>query len=310
MLCENEDKQDVISLLIIEDDIDDFYIVKELLHKDPLARYDVLHTAQLGSAIKILGKRQIDLILLDLNIEDSEGLETLQRLSQQENEVPIVVLTGLNEEEIGKKAIQAGATDYLPKSHVSPYMLSRTIDYGIERHRLTSELKKRANEDSLTGLPNRSALYLHLASLTEQIERNGSTLAIAMVDLDGFKAVNDEHGHQCGDRLLRQVAQRLTKNLRKSDYVSRLAGDEFIVLIGNYKSDEELMNVLDKIRSQIEKPFNIELKESVVRVAVSISIGVVEWQAGYSVEQIISLADSQMYESKRLGKNRITRLEL
>ncbi len=300
----SEDRK--ISLLIVEDDIDDFYIVKELLQKDEHFDYEFFHTGKLESAIYLTTQRQVDVILLDLNIEDSEGLETLQKMIKTLPDTPIVVLTGLNEEQIGRTAIQNGATDYIPKAHATTYLLSRAITYGIDRNRLISEIKRQAEEDCLTGLPNRSSLFKHLETLIEQAKRNDSKLAMAMLDLDGFKSVNDKYGHLAGDKLLVEVARRLKQALRKSDYVARLAGDEFILLITNYNNHEELLSVLEKKRLSVAKPMLIDLPAENIEVKISCSIGVVEWSENKTIENLVSLADSQLYEGKRLGKDRVS----
>lgn len=295
-----------VSLLIVEDDVDDFYIVKELLQKDEHTNYEFFHTGKLHSAVYLSSQRKIDVILLDLNIEDSEGLDTLKKIIRELPDTPIVVLTGLNEEQVGRKAIQNGATDYIPKAHATTYLLSRAITYGIERNRLISEIKKRAEEDCLTGLPNRASLFKHLHTLIEQSKRSDTKLAMGMLDLDNFKKINDEHGHIVGDKLLIEVSNRLQSALRASDYLARLAGDEFIILITNYKNEEELLAVLEKKREAVAQPLEVELQSGKIEIKVSCSIGVVEWNNDCTIETFINLADSQLYEGKRMGKDRVS----
>ncbi len=300
------DIQQFIGLLVVEDDVDDFYLVKELLAYDHACKYSIHHATTLDKAFKTLGDFPVDLVLLDLNLEDSDGLPTLHRFLNHHPDVPVIVLTGLNEETVGRSAIKAGAADYLPKKQASTHSLSRSVAYALERHRLLLELKKRADEDPLTKLPNRSALYKKLDTLVEQSKRNASSLAFVMVDLDDFKGVNDQLGHRVGDELLIETSRRLREDLRRSDFVARLGGDEFVMLLTNYKHRDEISAVLEKKLELITKPYIIAIENKTHRIQVSASMGVVEWHSGLTTETLLTRADEQMYESKTAGKNQIT----
>lgn len=301
----NDDvEQAKISILLIEDDVDDFYIFRSMLAKNEDTSYEWHHALNLKSAFAIWEKTAIDVVLLDLNLGYIHGLDTLQAVIAHSPEAPIIVLTGINEKGVGKKAIQLGAADYLAKKQTTSEFLARSIAYAIERFNLVEELKRRADEDSLTGLANRSALFKKLNVLTEQCKRNSLPLAILMIDLDGFKAVNDEFGHQLGDELLQQVAQRLETKLRKSDIAARLGGDEFVVVLTNFESREQIKVIADKKLEGLRAPYL--LNDQKQTITISASIGVVEWTPEMSVQKLMTLADDHMYQSKKLGKDQVS----
>lgn len=157
-----------------------------------------------------------------------------------------------------------------------------------------------AYTDVLTGLPNRLALNAALERGISLAERQGSRLAVYFIDLDGFKQVNDEHGHQAGDLLLREVGRRLQGSLRRSDQVARISGDEFTVL-SFLTGDEEVGALADRLLAAFEAPF--DLGPAVVEVGASIGISLFPQDAG-SADELLLHADAAMYKAKAAGRRR------
>ncbi|SMF20166.1 response regulator receiver modulated diguanylate cyclase [Alteromonadaceae bacterium Bs31] len=299
-------KPPCLRILIVEDDLDDIYLVKQLLLQDERREYEITHKENLSSALLCVNQQEFDIILLDLGLGEIQGLDTLNEMLAGAPAVPVIVLTGINNDAVGEDAIKLGAEDYLPKSEINPSLLSRTLSYAIERHSLRLQLQLQAQTDILTGLPNRSAIFEKLEHAVDHSNRKTSLFAVAMLDLDGFKQVNDNLGHRAGDELLRQVATRLRKELRRTDFAGRLGGDEFILLLHHYKSTDELLSVLEKKRAKLIQPMKIYSEKEIHVVEIGVSVGVVEWHAGGSAQQLMSEADRAMYRSKHEGKNRIT----
>lgn len=295
-----------IKLLIVEDDLDDVYLLKEYLKSDDYQNYSYHHAKNLASALELITKTPFDLILLDLGLPDAEGFESLKVLNQANSSIPIVVLTGVNDHEIGREAIQHGAEDYIPKSIASTLLLSRSINYAIERHRLLLELKIRAELDPLTGLPNRAMIYDKLDFMIQQSERSGLSFSLVMLDFDKFKEINDTYGHRYGDRLLQAFAVRLKQLMRKSDYVSRYGGDEFFMIASNYQSDAELEELLKRKQEKLCRPYLLDIDGKEVEQAISISFGVMKWVQGMKASEMLEMADQAMYRSKRCNDSVIT----
>ncbi len=157
-----------------------------------------------------------------------------------------------------------------------------------------------ATHDFLTGLPNRVLLMDRIALALAQARRSRSQVALLFVDLDGFKPVNDTFGHDAGDEVLRQIAQRLQRGFRATDTIARFGGDEFVVILTQVNQIQDIRLMAGKILGQVEEP--IELDEGQT-VCVSASIGISLYPAdGDTTEQLVKAADSAMYTAKRAGK--------
>jgi diguanylate cyclase (GGDEF)-like protein len=158
-----------------------------------------------------------------------------------------------------------------------------------------------ATHDTLTGLPNRRLILEHLDHAIQRGARNKKGLALLFLDLNGFKPINDKHGHEAGDMVLKLVAQRLSGLVRASDRVARLGGDEFVVLLDEINDKEDVCGIVGKINNEIGRPILLKGRGE---VAVSTSIGVAIYpRDGEDMETLLSNADTAMYESKRTGLN-------
>jgi diguanylate cyclase (GGDEF)-like protein len=164
-----------------------------------------------------------------------------------------------------------------------------------ERKNFEQGLIAAALYDSLTGLPNRVMFREHLAKALARAERGDQNLALLFVDLDGFKAINDEFGHLIGDDLLRSVAQRLSSTVRAGDLVSRFGGDEFTVILENCEMDH-LPDIVERFSSVLEAPIDLEGQP----VRVSASIGLVTYpESATDGDALIQMADAAMYVAKK-----------
>ncbi|WP_097110111.1 transporter substrate-binding domain-containing protein [Arsukibacterium tuosuense] len=162
------------------------------------------------------------------------------------------------------------------------------------------KMRYMATHDDLTGLPNRSLLRERIDLAVEQHSRDNEILAVLFLDLDGFKAVNDRHGHDAGDELLLKLAGVLEGCVRKSDMVARLGGDEFVVLLTALLHSDDAAIVAEKILYQLNKPLQLSFGQ--VTVGVSIGIAIYPHDATNSVA-LLKQADKQMYLAKQQGKN-------
>lgn len=158
------------------------------------------------------------------------------------------------------------------------------------------ELEHRANHDPLTGLPNRHQLQRELQHAIAHATQTGDGLAVLYLDLDDFKEVNDRGGHGAGDRLLREVAQRLEQGLRKGDLVARVGGDEFIALLPGCRDAEAALAVAASLRAQLRPPFT--LSDSLFRLDASIGIACFPAD-GSDLDTLLAHADRSMYVDKR-----------
>ena len=294
-------------ILLVEDNLGDVRLLQEYLKESDSLNADLIHVDCLSEAVACLGEAaSYDLVLLDLSLPDSQGLATFSAIQERAGNLPIILLTGNDDESLAVQAVQQGAQDYLVKGKVDADLLARAIRYGIERNRLLVEMEKvreveqhLAYHDMLTNLPNRLLFYDRMRQALAHARRYSGLVAVLFLDLDGFKAINDRHGHAVGDRLLQAVATRLKGNMRQSDTIARLGGDEFTILLTGIKSMKDVSRTAQKVLSVVSRPFAIDGHQ----LGVTCSIGVSVFpHDGSDTESLIKRADFAMYRAKNQGK--------
>ncbi len=170
----------------------------------------------------------------------------------------------------------------------------------LERREIR-ELEHRAMHDDLTGLPNRDLLMDRLERALSRQGREGGAVGVVFMDLDGFKSVNDVHGHAAGDHILIEVAARIQREIRDADTVGRLGGDEFVVICDGLEDDAMLARICERIQERIAQPYGL----GPARVSLNTSLGaVLEWDHGVSPGRVIERADALMYAAKRRSSRR------
>jgi diguanylate cyclase (GGDEF)-like protein len=177
--------------------------------------------------------------------------------------------------------------------------LAVTLQDISERKEHEAQLARLANEDSLTGLPNRHWFLHFVPTALAHAEANGQGVALLFIDLDEFKQVNDSHGHAVGDRLLKAAATRLLSQLRPSDRVARFGGDEFIVMLSPFDNDEQVGMVAQRIIQAFSKPFQIAEEQHAIGASVGISVFP---RDGQDAATLIRHSDIAMYAGKNEGK--------
>jgi diguanylate cyclase (GGDEF)-like protein/PAS domain S-box-containing protein len=205
---------------------------------------------------------------------------------------------------IGALVVQSysGEVRYTEQDKSLLQFVSNQIASAIVRKQNEAWLQYIAHHDPLTDLPNRELFHDRLQTALARARRNKERLAVLYIDLDGFKEVNDGHGHAVGDLLLQEVAQRIRRCLRESDTVGRIGGDEFVVLLNNTTLPEHGAVVAEKIRATLDRPFELAGK----RLHISSSIGVAAYpEHGDDNKQLIRHADEAMYVAKKNGGNRL-----
>ena len=162
------------------------------------------------------------------------------------------------------------------------------------------QMEELAHNDALTGLPNRRSVMTRMPQMVSLAARQGGKLAVLFVDLDGFKQVNDSHGHKLGDISLQQVAKRLSEDVRQSDLVGRIGGDEFVLLLTDCQDQESVGTIAQKIILRLSQPYVAQGIE--MRIGASIGIAIFPDHA-LDVDALMVIADAAMYEAKRRGGN-------
>jgi len=271
-----------------------------MLEKAKYTPFYISFADSLSTGIQYATEWPLDIILLDLDLPDSSGVDTYLRLKLQVPEIPVVVLSGFKDEEISLIAVREGAQDYLIKGQIDGNLLIRSLRYAIERKRAEDTIKKLAYHDSLTGLPSRTLFNDRFAMAMADSKRNDRKTALIMLDLDNFKEINDNFGHDTGDEVLKEVSARLIRVLRQTDTVCRIGGDEFALLIPEINTKETIDEVARRILEVLRRPFT----EYKVQETISGSLGIAIYpDDGKTLKTLVKHADMAMYEVKRMGRN-------
>ena len=290
----------IIKVLLVEDNEGDIRLIKELLSHDCPGKFVIETVNRLQEAIEIIKQEKFDVVLADLSLPDSDGMETVSHIQGSNSNLPIVVLSGQESESLATKIVQSGAQDYLVKGQGDGHLISKTLRYAIERKRIQEGLSYLAQYDSLTGLANRNLFRERLGRALIRVDRNKSLVALMFIDLDRFKNINDTLGHDAGDELLIEVSKRLEKCTRDGDTVARLGGDEFTVILEDIKHVDDAAIIARKILVAMEPAIKLSGYEVFVTPSIGITIYPLD---DTSVNNLLKNADTAMYRAKERGRN-------
>ena len=306
-----------LRLLIIEDDPDQRELIREQV-EDRFGRGTVVGVGTRKEALSH-DAAKFDLILTDYNLPDGTGMDVLADIRSRCT-TPVIMVTGENVGHIAAEAIRKGATDYVVK--VGDYLF--TIPLVIEKNLTVAALIKEKEElrrqleeknaqleqmaatDALTGVYNRRHFSRVIDQLFAEAQRYDKDLACVMIDLDGYKQLNDTMGHQLGDQLLVMAGKVISANMRRMDVAARYGGDEFVLLLPQASTDEASL-AAQRIREEYFVASAALLKR---KDGVTMSIGVAalrnDGKCATNAEQLVAHADAALYKSKQDGRNRIS----
>jgi diguanylate cyclase (GGDEF)-like protein len=321
-------------ILVVDDTAANLVAMRRLLAHSGA---QIIEARSGNEALALCLDHRFALILLDVNMPDMDGFEVAALLAEAEQlrETPIIFVTAAYADDLNRlKGYHSGAVDYIAKpindvilqSKVRVFLelyaaraeLKQAMDELAERNQqLTQEVAERelieamvrhqASHDMLTGLPNRVLFHDRLHVAIQRAHRHDGRFALACIDIDGFKNVNDTHGHPAGDALLQEIAARLSTHLRGNDTVARLGGDEFALILEDIEEPQLALQLCQKLCVALGEPYTLSINGRSVDVRVGASIGIAPYlpdDRQDADEQLIHAADRAMYEAKRGGKNR------
>ncbi len=241
-----------------------------------------------------------NLILMDMDMPEISGLELIKMIRQIDAyvSIPIVFLSSKGDYSLQMQAMKLGGDDFLTKPLRADHLVE-TIIHRLERSRTLRSFMIR---DSLTGLLNHTSFRERLGQEINRCARQGTKLALAMLDLDNFKTVNDTYGHAVGDTVLISVSRILQQRLRKTDIIGRYGGEEFVAILLD-ANGSDTFNVMDEIRSHFAKIQHFSPREG--RFSAAFSCGIAFYPQFSNAPMLSDAADQAMYAAKSAGRNQV-----
>ncbi len=288
----------MVTVLLVEDNPSDAQFAWDSLKEWGSEKFELVHVETLTEALLRLSRKRFDVVLLAFSLPDTKGLEAVAQVLRTSPGIPLVVLSDWDDDATGLQVVREGAQDFLVKGQVTGAVLTRAVRYAIERKRVEEWLAYLAQHDPVTGLANRILFRDRMFQALARSKRTGQRLGIMMLDLDRFKAVNDRLGHEAGDHLLRESALRFQGCVREMDTVSRIGGDEFMILLEWISTEGDLAAVARRILESIAVPFMLDGQQASVGVSIGITSFPLDPQ---SMDELLRHADAAMYRAKELG---------
>ena len=306
-------------ILIVDDHEDNVELLRARLES---WGFETLSATDGQEALTMIETKLPDLVLLDIMMPKIDGIEVARRVKNNPDLpfIPIIMQTALDSTENKVEGLEAGADDYITKPIDFPELKAR-VKSMLRIKRLQEEIEERERElmeanqrlrhmsqtDALTGLDNRRHIETRIEEMFEHAKRLGEPFSCVMVDLDKFKSVNDEYGHQAGDAVLRQLAKILKHEVREIDHAGRYGGEEFILLLTGTVLDAAV-TFAERVRKAIESHTFTFDNGAIQRTA---SFGVAAWPHPKitSCDGLVRAADDALYVAKETGRNRVIRFD-
>lgn len=290
-----QEKADQPLVLIVDDNEQNLQVLGKLLQ----SRQYRLALARNGrDALEFIRRKRPDLVLLDIMMPEMDGITVCSKLKEEfgGEHIPVIFLTALSETEDKLRAFAAGGVDYITKPFVKEEVFAR-IDVHLRLKQTLERLEEMSLTDQMTGVFNRRFAYRMIQRELAAARRKEYPFVICFLDVDNLKMTNDTLGHEAGDRLIMAVLEGVQQEIRESDMIFRMGGDEFVILLPDAtRADAE--QVFSRIRSQLEN-------RRIDHLPVEFSVGYREVALGGAVDDIDRLlneADSEMYEEKKQHK--------
>ena len=274
------------------------------------AGHTVESASDLRSGIEAIARAEPDVVLVDLGLPDGNGLKVIQRFRdvRRGRQAPaIVVVTAVDDEEQKLDCLRSGADDFVSKP-ISPMEVVARVGSQMRRIRASAlaaiQVERalgNAYTDALTGVYNRRYLDEDLVRRVAEAGTRDGSFAVAVLDIDHFKRINDSWGHPAGDAVLRIVAQQIRSFLRTGDLECRYGGEEFVVILPSTSLGDAVL-VAERLRTGMQ---SCELPSPLAAERITASLGVAGWVPGEDALSLLGRADQALYVAKRAGRNRV-----
>ena len=297
------------TIMIVDDAKDTLMLLEFDLSS---AGYSVI-TAESGEQAieKLTLSSGIDLVLLDMYMPGSSGLSTLEQIKSNQDfiDLPVIMLSASDKEDEIVLALEQGASDYVTKPYIAKVLLAR-IRTALRLREKTIQLETLARTDHLTKVNNRGSFEELSEKLIFQADRYEQHVSIAMFDIDFFKTINDEYGHEAGDKVLVEFAQKLKDTFRECDVIGRIGGEEFVVCMPNTPIEQAVI-ACERVRRIIESTYVEYSTPKLIKINLTVSCGIASTASCiFSLNKLLRQADIGLYQAKNTGRNNVVNADL
>ena len=301
------DSREVV--LLVDDDED---VRQTLVGVLALEGVETITAGRVDEALELVVVQKPAVVIVDYQLPDGSGLDLARQVKAHDPELPILLLTGNTTFDTAVESV--GQLDAYLIKPVAPQQLLNSVANALSRRRLLNQNRSlvdrltrinayQAMYDPLTGLLNRALLDDRLQQNLAISERTGGSLALFFLDLDRFKVVNDLFGHQVGDQVLQEAANRLSSSCRKTDSVARFGGDEFVIICSDIRNSADACVFADHLLENFNEPMEIDGFEHSISASLGIAV-TVPGSRRQSAETLLRNADTAMYRAKEAGRGR------
>ncbi|WP_375569304.1 PleD family two-component system response regulator [Ahrensia marina] len=295
-------------VILVDDRPSSYERLKTTLSK----RFDVdVHTDP-ESALFHIADETYDLVIVSLSLRDYDGLRLCSQLQNLEKTraLPIVIISEPENDGKLMRALDMGVSDYLVRPIDANELMARIVTqlrrklYADQLRESVEQTMEMAIMDGLTGLHNRRYFDTHFKSLTHQAATRGKTLSLVLTDIDFFKSINDTHGHDVGDEVLREFGDRIRRSVRGADLACRYGGEEFVLILPDSDQDAAAA-IAERLRARMDHdPIPVAGGQKQLTITISLGVSTIQGPED-TAEAMLKRADEALYKAKRDGRNRV-----
>lgn len=298
-LIERLSKNREYKVMVVDDSIPIRNEIKRMLK---LQMYKVFSAAHGEEALVYMKDNpDMKLVLTDYNMPVIDGFELTKTLREEYSkmQMSIIGITANSDEMISSRFLKIGASDFINKPFTKEELVCR-VNNAIESLEYIETISDMANTDFLTGARNRRSFYKEIDAYMEECRSSGEEFAVAMIDIDKFKNINDTYGHDVGDIAIKELVRLITESIKGADIVARFGGEEFCVLLKNINKSSAV-ELFVRLRIKISKNI-ININGNEIQYTVSTGI---TFNCDEGVEEMLNQADMALYNAKNSGRNRV-----
>ncbi len=291
-----DSKSKIIKILYVEDEIDHAILIGEFIKEITNVHYEMTHVQLLDDALLELDTERYDVVMLDLSLPDKQGVDTITTVCERAPNIPVVVMTSMNDESMAIKALQKGAEEFLVKGEINSHALSRVLRYAIMRHKGRVELQSLSLVDDLTSLYNQRGFMLFAQQQLSISIRTKRGMILVFIHIEGLNEINEKLGNQYEDLAKIETANILKEAFRESDIIARHGRDEFTAIaIESFDANNEI--IITRLQDELESRNKQENRQ--YKLSLCIGTAYYDTEELCTIEELINRARESMIEQKK-----------